>query len=48
MENGVLFFILVLRLLSYLGLLFFDIVAPLKQRPDHSGVRHIVCITRTL
>ena len=28
--------------------LFFDIVSPPKQRPDHSGVRYIVCITRTL
>ena len=43
-------FILLLRLLSYydLSLLFFDIVAPPKQRPDQSGVRHTVCITRTL
>ena len=52
MENGVLFFYFTApvtdRVIKDLSLLFFDIVAPPKQRPDHSGVRHIVCITRTL
>ena len=50
MENGVSFFYFagpVTELLR-IEVFFFNIVAPPKQRPDHSGVRHIVCITRTL
>ena len=51
MENGVLFFyftVPVTELLKIEVCCFLNIVASPKQRPDHSGVRHIVCITRTL
>ena len=48
MENGVLFFYFTAPVIKDSSLLFFDIVDPPKQRPDHSGVRHTVCITRIL
>ena len=48
MENGVLFFNFTAPVIKDLILLFFNIVALPKQRPDHSEVRHIVCITKAL
>ena len=42
MENGVSFFYFTPPVTESLSLLFFNIVAPPEQRPDHSVLSHVI------
>ena len=44
-ENGVLLFYFII---NDLGLIIINAMLPHQNKPDHSGVKHTVCISRTL